>query len=68
MTDQRERFLLSFLMILVERNGGMMKIDNLSEFGNRAVSLGMEMQPGNNSVVLTTMEIDDENKKNIDWN
>lgn len=55
--DGRVRFLLSFLMVLVHRAGGKLKIDNLSEYGGRMINLGMEMQPGNNSVVLTTEEI-----------
>ena len=68
MADEQERFFLCFLMILVQRNGGKLEIDNLSDFGSKKVSLGMEMQPGNNSVILTTVEISDEQDKKINWN
>jgi len=53
--DQKIRFLLSFLMILVHRNGGNLKIENLSDYSNRQITLDMKIQL--DSVVLTTTEI-----------
>lgn len=54
--NRRIRYLLSFLMVLVHRNGGKLEIEKLSDYGGRLINLGMEMQPDNDSVVLTTEE------------
>lgn len=55
--DTRLKYLISFLMILVDKAGGKIQIDNLSDYGHRAFTLGMDMPAGSNSVTLTTIEL-----------
>lgn len=54
MNDQRIRFLISFLVALVHRAGGSIRIDNLSEFSGRHIILSEKFD--GDSVTLTTME------------
>ena len=46
--------LLSFLAIIVDRNGGELKIDNLSEYANRNITI--QAKPEGDSIILTTKE------------
>jgi hypothetical protein len=59
MSDERTMFLLSFLMILIERNGGTLTIENLSKYRGKNFRLTMDLQPGANRVVLTTEKEND---------
>lgn len=57
MSHQKTAYFLSYLMIIVYRAGGRLKIDNLSDFSHRIMNLGMELDKENNSVVLTCSEV-----------
>lgn len=48
--------LLTFLMILVHRNGGRMEIEKLSDYLGRQLQLKMKLEPKNDKVILTTYE------------
>ena len=54
--DERQRYLISFLMILVARNKGELIIENLSDFFGKQLYLSMNLDPDNDRVVLTTKE------------
>ena len=45
-------YLLSFLAILVQRAGGQMTIEHLSEFSSSALGLSMKLDVENDKVVL----------------
>jgi hypothetical protein len=52
--DARTRYLLSFLMILVERAGGRLTIDHLSDYAGREVLLSMALDREQDRVTITT--------------
>ena len=55
-TSQEVRYLLSFLAILVERNGGTLTISHLSKFASRNMALSMNLNPAKDMVTLTVEE------------
>jgi len=54
--DENQRYLISFLMVLVARNKGELIIENLSDFSGRQLYLSMNIDLDNDRVVLTTKE------------
>lgn len=50
--DEDVAYLLSFLQILVLRNGGEMVINNLSEFSGKSILLRMDVQSDKDRVIL----------------
>lgn len=47
-------YLLSFLAILVQRAGGQMTIEHLSEFSSSGLALSMKLDVENDRVLLTS--------------
>lgn len=47
-------YLLSFLAILVDRAGGQLVIENLSQYASSNLQLGMKLESENDRVILTT--------------
>jgi len=54
--DENVRMLLSYLMIIVHRNGGEMTIENLSEFGGKNFNFGADLDAENDRVILRSTE------------
>lgn len=55
MDETKVNYMLSFLMILVDRNGGTLKIENLKEYNDKHFDLGMKLDE--DSVVLTAKKV-----------
>jgi len=54
--EERIFYLLSFLAILVQRAGGQMTIEHLSEFSSSNLGLSMKLDVENDRVVLIVSE------------
>jgi len=55
--EERVHQLLSYLIILVCENGGELKIDNISRFKDKLLSLNIHTQDDEDSVTLSAIEI-----------
>lgn len=55
--EERVRYLLSFLMILVHREGGELTIENLSDFAGLQATLSMRLDKEKDRVILKAVEL-----------
>ena len=55
--DDRTAYLLSFLMIIIHRNGGEIVVEKLSEYSGKNFGLGMDLDVDNDRVRIYTEEV-----------
>jgi hypothetical protein len=54
--NEGKDYLLTFLMILVDRAGGRLEVDGLGDYAGRLFEIEMDIRTENDTVVLTTRE------------